>query len=475
MSQGNLIFKGGRIVTMDDQLGVIDHGDVLIEDGVITYVGPEAPTPAGDTVVVDAEGGIITPGFVDTHRHCWMTCLRGLNVDHTLMEYLEFVRQNVVNLFGVEDIFLGNHLGALEALDAGITTVFDHSHNIIGPEYADAAVEGLRRAGIRAVFGYGFHDGHAEHSGFDSPEDRYRDARRIAKSLEDNPLLGFGVALSETGMVPWSQTKKEIAVGRELGGLITLHMACAPGLAVCTGLNELVDQGLLGPDFVLSHGVLLSDEQLDMVRDAGASIAVVHDSELGMGEGPVVLHRAFQKGLKTGFGADFAPLINGDLFGMIRLSLAVTRGALHADTVARGELIGSVGVPMRYFLEMATVRGAEALGLGTQVGSLTPGKRGDVVLLKPEGMSLVPLPEPIESYPLYTSSRNVNAVAVDGRLVKNHGELLGVDLQDLRSRAEESHERVYAAGARAPFAMSPQWREENAAFNAYCLANMAAE
>jgi len=472
MTTNTLLFKGGHVVSLDQQIGDLPTGDVLIEDGEITYVGTGLDAIPTGARVIDATGGIITPGFVDTHRHCWMTCLRGINVDHTIMEYLAFIRQNVVNLYRVEDVRIGNYLGALEALDAGITTVLDHSHNIIAPDFADAAVDGLRKAGIRGIFAYGFHDAQAPHSGFTGIEDRYADAKRIAGELADDPLLGFGVALSETGMVPYSQTTREIAVGRELGGLITAHIGSVPGLSVTSGISKLAADGLLGPDMVLSHCVQCDDAELDSLKDSGASISCVHDSELGMGEGPVILHRAHQRGVRTTFGADFTPLINGDLFGMIRLSVAVARGALHAPTVARGELIDSVGIPMRHFLEMATSHGAAALGLADTVGSLTPGKRGDVVLLKPEGISLVPLPEPIESYPLFASSRNVQTVAVDGRLVKDNGRLVDVDLDALRREAADSHERLYSAGARDPFVMPTHWRAETAAAEKIWSANL---
>ncbi|WP_280485116.1 amidohydrolase family protein [Nocardia cyriacigeorgica] len=193
-----------------------------------------------------------------------------------------------------------------------------------------------------------------------------------------------------------------------------------------------------------------------------------------MGEGPVVLHKLHELGARATFGADFTPLINGDLFGMIRLAVAVARAARHADTVARRELIGSVGIPIKYFLEMATRNGAEALGMGDKIGSLTPGKRGDVVLLKPEGMSLVPLPEPIESYPLFSSSRNVHTVTVDGRVVKADGQLVGVDPGRLVREAEQSHERLYSAGAREPFAMSPDWRAQTAEAERLWSANLQA-
>ncbi|NMO01704.1 amidohydrolase family protein [Gordonia sp. TBRC 11910] len=469
----NLLFRNGYIVSMDDAIGTIRGGDVLIRDGEITHVGGPISDLPPDTEIIDAHGGILSPGFVDTHRHCWMTCLRGLNVDHTLMEYLTFVRQNVVNLYSADDVGFGNYIGALEALDAGVTTVLDHSHNIIGPDYADAAVDGLRRSGIRAVFGYGFHDAQAEQSGFATPEDRYADAARIARELADDPLIDFGVALSETGMVPFTQTRREIEVGREHGGLITTHMACAPGLSVCAGLEQFRAGDLLGPDMVFSHGVLLDDDDIASITAAGASIACVHDSELGMGEGPVVLHKLHAHGARATFGADFAPLINGDLFGMIRLSMAVARGARHADTVAQGQLIGSVGLPMRYFLEMATRNGAAALQMDDRVGSLTPGKRGDVVLLKPHGMSMIPLPEPIEAFPLYASSANVHTVAVDGRLVKRDGQLLGVDLAAIGREAERRHEAVYSAGAREPFAMPADWREQTAQAEQIWSANLA--
>ena len=154
MARHRIMLRGGTVVTMDPQLGTLPRGDVLIEDGVIAAVAPDLSVDEAE--IVDVTGHIVAPGMIDTHRHTWQTQLRALCADWTLADYLFGIRLGVSPAYLAEDVQLGNHLGALDALNSGVTTILDFSHCNNTPEHADAAITGLRDAGIRAVFGYGF-------------------------------------------------------------------------------------------------------------------------------------------------------------------------------------------------------------------------------------------------------------------------------------------------------------------------------
>ncbi len=153
MSTQRTLIRGGHVLSMDPAIGELPQGDVLIEDGVITAVEPSVGDV--DAEVIDATGHIVAPGLIDTHRHTWQTQMRALCADWTLTDYLFGIRFSVSPAYTAEDVHLGNLLGAVDALESGVTTILDFSHCNNTPDHADAAVTGLRDAGIRAVFGYG--------------------------------------------------------------------------------------------------------------------------------------------------------------------------------------------------------------------------------------------------------------------------------------------------------------------------------
>jgi cytosine/adenosine deaminase-related metal-dependent hydrolase len=154
MATQRTLVRGGRILSMDPAIGQLPQGDVLIEDGLIRAVEPSLGEV--DAEVIDATGHIVAPGLIDTHRHTWQTQMRALCTDWTLTDYLFGIRFSVSPAYTPEDVHLGNLLGAVDALESGVTTILDFSHCNNTPEHADAAVAGLLKAGIRAVFGYGF-------------------------------------------------------------------------------------------------------------------------------------------------------------------------------------------------------------------------------------------------------------------------------------------------------------------------------
>ena len=211
-----VLLRGGFVLSMDDRLGELPTGDVLIEDEVIVAV--ETSIAVEDADVVDAAGCVVMPGFVDTHRHTWQTPFRGVCADWTLEDYFRGIRMSISPNCSAEDVYAGNYVGALEALDPGVTTILDFSHCNNTPEHADAAVKGLRDAGIRAVFAYGYYPAPAAEPIFTTHKQRLADARRIREQLSsDDGLITMGVALTEVGLLPFEQTIAEVRSAHELG------------------------------------------------------------------------------------------------------------------------------------------------------------------------------------------------------------------------------------------------------------------
>ena len=252
MAAQRTLVRGGHVLSMDPVIGELPAGDVLIEDGVITAV--ERSVGEVDAEVIDATGHIVAPGLIDTHRHTWQTQMRALCTDWTLTDYLFGIRFSVSPAYAAEDVHLGNLLGAVDALESGVTTILDFSHCNNTPDHADAAVTGLRDAGVRAVFGYGFFESSPmSPTHFVDHEARLTDFARVADTYftSDSSLLTLGVALTEVGVIPLSATAAEVAAARERSALMVTHTGCVWGLP--NGIRELDAAGLLGPDQVHVH------------------------------------------------------------------------------------------------------------------------------------------------------------------------------------------------------------------------------
>ncbi|HEX4563779.1 MAG TPA: amidohydrolase family protein [Solirubrobacteraceae bacterium] len=439
-----LLIKGGYVLTMDPAIGELERGDVLVEDGRIAQV---AANIDADAAVIDASGDVVMPGFVDTHRHTWQTALRAICADWSLMEYFRGIRQTISPRYAPEDVFAGNYVGALEALNAGVTTILDFSHCMNSPWHADAALEGLREAGIRAVFGYGYFPAPSEQAGFGEHVERIEDARRIRRELlsSDDALVTMGIALTEVGLLPFELTKAEIESARELDALVVTHTGCTWGGSITGGVRELAMHGLLDSEQVHVHCNCLDDGEFDLLADAGAKVSMSPETELNMGMGHPVVEQCVRRGMKPTLSCDVISLNSGDMFAQMRLITAFQRCMENDPVNAAGEMPERLALRARDVIAWATTNGAEALGLGSRTGSLTPGKRADVIVVGGASPNMTPRGEAAGSIVFHANPGDVRHVLVEGTVVKRDGELVGVDSSRVRALAEESRERVLSS------------------------------
>ncbi|QKV96003.1 amidohydrolase family protein [Streptomyces sp. NA02950] len=441
MSPSRSLIKGGYVLSMDPQVGEIPVGDILVEDDRIARIAPHIDA---DAEVIDAEGCVVMPGMVDTHRHTWQTALRGICADWSLKEYMTGIRMSLLPAYSPADVYAGNYVGAVEALDAGVTTVLDFSHCVNTPDDADEAYRGLADAGIRAVYGYGFNAAPSETPYFTDHDARIRDARRVAGKhfSGGDELVRMGVSLSEPGFVPFSRTKREIDTARELGALITVHTACFWGSRVCRGIREMDHLGLLGPDQVHVHCNALDDDELAMLARAGAKVSCTPESEIQMGMGHPVISRSLNLGIKPTLGCDIISLSSGDLFTQMRMGLQDARCLINDPLNALDQAPDTLPLSVRDALAWGTVNGAEALGLADVTGTLAPGKKADIVVVG-GGLNVLPRPEPVGAMVVQANAANVRTVLVNGVIRKRDGELVGVSKERLRQQILESTDRLF--------------------------------
>jgi 5-methylthioadenosine/S-adenosylhomocysteine deaminase len=448
-----MLIKGGHILSMDATIGDF-VGDVLVVDGKIAAVAPTID--AGDAEIVNAAGMIVLPGFVDTHRHFWQTQLRGIAADWSLFEYVVLMRHGFSTSYDAEDAYIGNHVGALEALNAGVTSIVDHSHLQISEAHSDALVQGLKDAGIRGIFCYGMYENPRRegdqvastvvHQGIS--DFHHTNARRVRDTFftGGDELLRFGVASTE-----WSRLTETGPAVEEIGLLRTLEPARI-SIHIGTGINEqvrfipdLAAAGLLGDDLLFSHGAHLTDGDLELLARHGGFLSTTPDTELQMGMGYPVAERVARSGKEPSLGADIVSNVGGDLFAQMRLLLQVWR---FNDYQQEGFLPMTPRHPVREMVRMATLGGATAAGLSDRVGSLTPGKAADIVLIRTDAINMAPMNDAAAAVVFYANPSDVDSVFVAGRAVKRHGALCGHDWPATRARLLASRDRIMTRYAR---------------------------
>ncbi len=408
-----LLIHGGTAVDTDPV--TVRAADVLVEDGRITAVGPGLVAPDG-AELIDATGMLVLPGFVDSHRHTWQAGLRAVGPDLDFPGYLGLVLNTLAPRYRPADVHAGTLAGALECLDAGITTVVDWSHIQHTPDHTDAALDALGEAGIRAVFGYCVTD----------PD--VAGARRVL--ARTGGLVSLAMAPYGPEIVSEEQALREWRVARELDLPVTVHMGGNGAASAERGLDFLRRHGFLGPRTNYAHGNSYSDDALKAIADSGGTIAVSPVVEAELGFGAPVTARAVAAGVPTGLGADTVVSGPGDMFSLMRSAYAFAR----LDHESFG---------VREALRAATVDSAAAAGLD-DVGSLREGNHADLVLLRTDLLGVAPAHDPVGAVVLSMDTRSVDTVVVGGRVVKRDGRLLDTDWTKVLAELAESAARVVA-------------------------------
>jgi 5-methylthioadenosine/S-adenosylhomocysteine deaminase len=436
-SRGEFIIRNGYVLTMDPDLGDIPDGDVHIKNGAIIAVGRSLNAPGARAL--DGRRMIVLPGMVDTHWHMWTTYLRCMAGDKTADGYFP-----VTTIYGQamkpEDMYHSTRLAAAEAIYSGITTVNDECHNIRGFDHAVADLRALRETGLRGRFSYGPYRG--------IPPGEARDVASFEKlhgewakhSPEGLLTLGYmwgGVPTTgANGAAPAPESvaaaRKEIDTARRLGAPISIHLASkADGPA-----GQVAAQGAyLGKDMLLIHMLATSPAEMKLVAESGASISCSPGSELRIGYGLTKAGDFMDAGINVCVSVDTAPLTgNCHMFGILKLM----RNAENAKALDEFKLSA------RRALEMGTIHGARALGIDHLVGSLTPGKRADLIMVQTDVITMGVFTDPTHMIVEAAEPSNVDTVVVDGRILKRGGKFTALVPERIIADAVATREAVRA-------------------------------
>ncbi|MCC6306251.1 MAG: amidohydrolase family protein [Rhodobacteraceae bacterium] len=463
------LIRGASVLSMDRAVGELARADVLLRGDRIAAIGPSLAAEGAE--VVPAEGMILMPGMIDGHRHVWESVILGHLVKTTrkYRTYLVYNNQQVAICFTPEDVYLGNYVGGLTMIDGGVTSVVDHAHIVHTPAKGEAAARGLLDSGIGGVFCYGI-----THSPTYGPGDTITPARgwaefvaapddwhlRAAAEIRDRlfadpaGILKFGVGLSlvEFGRRTAESIRGEIASARALRPyLMTQHISgAAPAgtdgslTATTMGLPadysivaDLHRAGLLGPDYHLSHGNQLTDHELDLLLETGARLCATPMGEFPY-TNPSIHGRAWARGLPIGIGIDVPLAFTNDFFEHLRTSF----WSLYRDREGAGI---AARMDSTALLSLATIEGARAIGMADEIGSIAPGKRADLVLLRTARYGFANAGTLADRVVNFAHESDVDSVWVAGRARKRDGVMAGVDWADLKARADALEKRVTAA------------------------------
>ena len=443
-----ILIRNAVVLSQDDALGEMAGADVLVEGDRIAEVG--RGLRADGARVIDADGDIVIPGFVDTHRHTWETSIRTSAPDYTLGAYFGAILDKFAPNYRPDDVYAGNLWGSLECINAGITTLVDWSHIMNTPDHADEAIRGLKESRIRSVFAFGFPNTSIQDWWF-GPDyggsvERINgdEARRVRSQYlsDDQGLITMGLATRGTNFCKEDVVRFEWELARELGVNITVHVAMDRFGYTKMQLRKLLEMDLLFPNTTYVHSSHLLADEWQLVQDSGGNVSLAPQIELQMGHGWAPAATASKLGIPVGLSSDVATTASADQFTQMHAIFGSERGRKH-QTAWDDDLDGLEASPglitSRQVLRWATLGGAEVAGIADRTGSITPGKRADIVIIDGSGVNVAPIIDPVGAVVCAADISNVKTVLVDGEVLKEDFKLKA-DLQKPRKAVEESRD-----------------------------------
>ncbi len=433
-TSGRTLFKGGTIVTMDPKVPNLSTGDVLVDGGRIAAVG--ANLQADGAEVIDATGSIVMPGLVDAHHHMWLGVMRRMMPDvDDLFTYIDVVAETLGAHYRPLDMHLSTKLTAIASLDAGITTIIDACHSSRSPGHTDAALDALDDAGIRALHMVG------------APMDMKASAAHLPadlKRLADNWNHGDGlVRVGLFGQLNLDWWK--VARGLDMR-ILTEFIGDLAKLG-----PEFAEPGVLGPHNIFNHCTRVPQETWKLFADAGINVTVNprSDALFGFDDESFAYQQAIDHGLTPALGIDLDTAFGSDLFGEMHALFGQQRSAMRYRRF-RGEERVPAPISVEAVLKAATVNGARAAGLESEIGTLTPGKQADIIMVRTNGVAVFPVTNAIGTIVQAVERSDVDTVMVAGEIRKRAGKLVGVDVAKLTADVIASRDYLLEASGYRP-------------------------
>ncbi len=428
----DILIEGGTVLTMDADMRVLE-ADVLIKKGKIARIAPWGKIKVnGATQTVDARGGYVVPGFVQSHIHLCQVLFRGRAEDLPLLEWLSERIWPFEGAHTPESLRASADLGIAELLLGGTTCALDMGT----VQHTDAIFESAFEAGIRLVSGKAMMDkGHVRPGGLkETTEESLAASVALAEKWHGaGGRLRYAFAPRFILSCTEDLIEQTCKQARRLGCLIHTHASENPGevdaVREATGkdnVEALHALGCTGRDVVLAHCVWVTSGEQKILRETGTHIAHCPSTNLKLGSGVARVPELREQGISVAIGADGAPC-NNRMSAFTEMRLA---------SLLQKPRVGTDAMPAAEVLEMMTMGGARALGLDDAIGSIEKGKRADVTVIDGRAPHLRPKADPYTTVVHAAEAADVRHVFVDGRWLVRERELTSLDLDDVMDAAE---------------------------------------
>lgn len=451
------VIRNATVMSLDPSIGDLEGGDILIDGGKIAAIGRNLAAP--DAAVIDGHGRIAMPGLVNAHIHTWEYQLRGIGSNWVgSRDYHGNMHKKLALHYQPRDVYLGNLLGALNQIRNGTTTIMDWCHILRDAEMADAAIDALEESGIRAVFGRGTvkpPEKPGEVPYYKKPFPREEVARlRKGRLASDDRLVTMALSILGPDWGEYDVAVHDIRLAREFGLINSAHTYGRKGKRVVEdGYPRLAKAGLLGPDHNIAHGNCFAEDELKLVLDAGCTITATCLTEALNYEQPAMLGRMAKFGALPSLGTDCDPYFNSSMLWVARHAFQEQRAMDNRSLREAGKWPAATqhATQTRDALIWATLGGAKALKLDHRIGTLSPGKQADIVMIDCRGMNIFPaLPggDPAHAAIMYAETADIEHVLIAGKFAKRDGKLVFPE-QRLKALQEEllaSRLRIFEQG-----------------------------
>src|SRR5271170_2500907 len=431
---GRTLFKAGAVVTMDSKVPNLPIGDVLVDGDRIAAVGVNLQVD--DAQVIDAADRIVMPGLIDAHHHMWLGVMRRMMPDvDDLFAYIDIVAETLGAHYRPLDMYLSTKLTAVASLDAGITTIIDACHSSRSPGHTDAALDALDDAGIRALHMVG-----AAMDKKASAAHLPADLKRLAANWNNNGGLVRVGLFGQLNLDWW-----KVARGLDMR-ILTEFIGDLAKLG-----PEFAENGVLGTHNIFNHCTRVPQGTWKLFADAGVNVTTNprSDALFGFDDESFAYQQAINHGLKPALGIDLDTAFGSDLFGEMHALFGQQRSAMRYRRF-RGEAGVPAPISVGSVLKAATVNGARAAGLESKIGTLTPGKQADIVMVRTDGVAVLPVTHAIGTIVQAVERSDVDTVMVAGTIRKRAGKLVGVDVAKLTADVTASRDFLLEASGYRP-------------------------
>jgi len=426
--EADILIRGCTILPMDGKL-VIDKGLIVIENDRISYVGKVAGAPKIRAEnVIEAHGKVAVPGLVNCHTHAAMTLLRGIGEDQDLKKWLNETIWPLEAKLKPSDIYDGALLGCLEMIKSGTTCFADMYFN------EDATAKAVEETGLRAVLAPGILEAGNRERGEKYLKEGIKTAKKYHGSANGRISIRLGSHATYSCSPDLLRRVREAASALNVG--IHMHIAESKEMVKLVketyGLTpvELLDSiGFLKPDVLAAHCVYLSERERRLMAKHDVKVAYNPVANMKIALGIPKIKDFLDLGVTVGIGTD-GPASNN--------TLDMLESAKFAALLQKVHYLDPTVLPAQQVLEMATIRGAEALGLDSDIGSLETGKKADIVLINFDKPHLTPTHDPYANIVYSAHGSDVEAVIVDGTILMEGGEVKTVDAEGVMRRAHRT-------------------------------------